>query len=151
MTRQVRWCGLQNVKKQCEFKHLKEDTVNWLPYLMFQVCFMISKICSSSAKTIVVSELKWTLRNSSHLSASSRRRCLQNEDGVENTLETYLSLVHGIPAIPAIWLAVGADAIICLAKNKVVHISESKNSRRIQHTIAKLTVFTLWLFQSWLE
>ena len=34
---------------------------------------MTSKICYSSAKTIVVSELKSTLRNSSHLSASSRR------------------------------------------------------------------------------
>ena len=55
--------------------------------------------CFWSAKTIVVSELKSTLRNSSHLSASSRRRliedvkgsewcCLQNEDGVENTLGT---------------------------------------------------------------
>ena len=57
--------GFQNVKKQCEFKHLKEATVNWLPYLVFQACFMTSnsKICSSSAKTIVVSELKSTLRN----------------------------------------------------------------------------------------
>ena len=63
---------LQNCKKQFEFKHLKEATVNWWPYLIFQACFMTSKRRSSSAKTIVVSELKSTLRNSSHLSASSR-------------------------------------------------------------------------------
>ena len=82
--------GFQNVKKQCEFKHLKEATVNWLPYLVFQACFMTSnsKICSSSAKTIVVSEPKSTLRNNKF---SSWRRenaqcCLQNEDGVEDTL-----------------------------------------------------------------
>ena len=31
--------NLQNVKKQCEFQHLKEDTVNWQPYFMFKVCF----------------------------------------------------------------------------------------------------------------
>ena len=72
-TQQGRRRGLQNVKKQCEFKYLKEVSVNWLPYLIFQACFMTS----SSAKTIVytnrVTELKSTLRNSSHLSASSRR------------------------------------------------------------------------------
>ena len=41
----ARWRSLQNVKKKCEFKLLKEATVNWywLPYLMFQTCFMISK------------------------------------------------------------------------------------------------------------
>ena len=41
--------------------------------LNFRACFMTSTIYSSSAKTIVVSELKSTLRDSSHLSASSRR------------------------------------------------------------------------------
>ena len=43
----------------------------------------------SFSMTIVVSELKSTLRDSSHLPASSRRReNLQNEDGVENTVGT---------------------------------------------------------------
>ena len=54
--------GLPNVKKQWAY---------WLPYLNFRACFMTSKgstIYSSSAKTIVVSELKSTLRDSSHLS-----------------------------------------------------------------------------------
>ena len=41
--RETRRHGLQNVKKQCEFKHLKEATINWLPYMMFQACFMTSK------------------------------------------------------------------------------------------------------------
>ena len=36
---------LQNVKThECEFKHLKEATVNWLPYFMFQACFMTSNM-----------------------------------------------------------------------------------------------------------
>ena len=35
--------GLQNVKKQSEFKHLKQAAVNWVLYFMFQTCFMTSK------------------------------------------------------------------------------------------------------------
>ena len=50
-----------------------------------------------SAKTIALSDLKSTLKNTSRLTASSRHsedvknaewRCLQNEDGVENTFGT---------------------------------------------------------------
>ena len=40
---QARQCVLQNVKKLREFKHLKEATVNWLPYLILQTCFMTCK------------------------------------------------------------------------------------------------------------
>ena len=48
---------------------------------MLQACFdNLASRCSSSAKTIVVSELKSTLRNSSGLSASSRR----SESRLEN-------------------------------------------------------------------
>ena len=57
--RQASRRGLPNVKKQWAYG---------LPYLNFRACFMTSTIYSSSAKTIVVSELKSTLRDSSHLS-----------------------------------------------------------------------------------
>ena len=40
---QARQCGLQNLKKQREFKYLKQATVNWLLYFMFQTCFMTCK------------------------------------------------------------------------------------------------------------
>ena len=93
--------GTQDFKKQCEFKHLKEATVNWIRYLIFKACFMTSQmpqlflkrlhclscivstlrnhcIVSTLRNHCIVSTLRndcivSTLRNSSHLSASSRR------------------------------------------------------------------------------
>ena len=63
-TWQARWRGLPNVMKQCEFKYLKEVTVNWLPYLMSQVMFNTSKTlqfcwndCSVWAKVNVKEQL----------------------------------------------------------------------------------------------
>ena len=60
------------LKKKCKFKLLKEVTVNWLRIWYFDLVLWPPR-CYSSAKTIAVSELKSTLRNSSHISASSRR------------------------------------------------------------------------------
>ena len=60
------------LKKQCKFKLLKEVTLNWLRIWYFDLVLWPPR-CYSSAKTIVVTELKSTLRNSSHISASSRR------------------------------------------------------------------------------
>ena len=77
------------LKKQCKFKILKEVMVNWLRIWYFDLVSWHPR-CYSSAKTIVVTDLKSTLRNSSHISASSRRlktwkcwewRCLKNEVG----------------------------------------------------------------------
>ena len=77
------------LKKQCKFKLLKEVTVNWLRIWYFDLVLWPPR-CYSSAKTIVVTELKSTLRNSSQISASSCRlktwkcwewRCFQNEVG----------------------------------------------------------------------
>ena len=78
--RQASRRGLPNVKKQWAYG---------LPYLNFRACFMTSTIYSSSAKTIVVSELKSTLRDSSHLSASSRRSEMKIR--CENTHISWLS------------------------------------------------------------
>ena len=55
------------------FQTLKSNEHIDYHLLNFRACFMTFTIYSSSAKTIEVSELKSTLRDSSHLSASSRR------------------------------------------------------------------------------
>ena len=77
--------GLQNVRNQCEFpvKHLREATANCIRYLMFEACFMPSR-CSIS-----FFQLKFTFGRVYVVVKTwicSEWRCLQNEDGVENTL-----------------------------------------------------------------
>ena len=62
----------ENVKEQHEFKHLKEAMVIDYRIWCFKLVFWPPRR-SSSAKMIVLSELKSTLRNSFHLSASSCR------------------------------------------------------------------------------
>ena len=57
------------VKKQCEFKHLKQATVTRLLRHVFDVSSLVYDLQDPpvpAAETIVVSELKSTLRNSSH-------------------------------------------------------------------------------------
>ena len=81
-------------KSNCDFKHLKEAAVNWLP-CVFDAFFKLVLCPPEYAPVLLLNrfELKPTIRNSSHLSASLRRkcsdwRCLQNQNGVENTLGT---------------------------------------------------------------
>ena len=60
---------LPSVKKQCEFKHLKQATVTRLLRHVFDVSSLFYDLQDPpvpAAETIVVSELKSTLRNSSH-------------------------------------------------------------------------------------
>ena len=69
---QARQCGLQNLKKQREFKYLKQATVNWLPYLILQTCFMTCKTlqfcwndCSVWAEVNVKEQLCFILKAAS--------------------------------------------------------------------------------------
>ena len=58
MTRQARWRGIQTVKKQGEFKHIKEAMAHGKLTAVFNVSsfFMTSKMLFS-AETIIVSGL----------------------------------------------------------------------------------------------
>ena len=63
-TRQGRRRSLENVKSNVNFKYLKEVTVNWLSYLIFQACFMTFKMiqfcwndCSDWAEVNVKEQL----------------------------------------------------------------------------------------------
>ena len=91
-----------NVKKQCKFKLLREVTVHIDYHIWYFKLVLWPPRCSSSAKTIVVTELKSTLRNSSHLSASSRcsedmimlRVALFTERGMMSRILLGLQIIH---------------------------------------------------------
>ena len=86
--------NLQNVKKQCEFQHLKEDTVNWQPYFMFKVCFydlqdvtVLLKFDCSVWAEINVKE---------HLSPLSEFTSFWRRENVQSGAVVYILPFHGL-------------------------------------------------------
>ena len=93
----------------------------------FRACFMTSTIYSSSAKTIVVSELKSTLRGSSHLSASSP--CSEVKMRCENTQS--LSIVYRTRTVLRILLGLQIIhfSLFCMKNYRVWLIVEGRESK----------------------
>ena len=98
-TRQARRRGLQNVKKQCKCKHLKETTVNWIRYLMFQACFMTSKtlqFCRNDCSVRAEVNVKEQLSPLSEFSSSWRHENAQSGLAYRTRTVLGLQIIHSL-------------------------------------------------------